>query len=276
MKNLRTRKTAFTLIELLVVIAIIAILAAMLLPALAKAKARAQRINCSNNQHQMALAFKTWALDNQDRYPMAVPAIQGGAQEAVGIVSGAITAPHGVWSIFGVMSNELNTPKILACPSEYDNTKPVASSFSTATAVANGPINYLSDANISYFVGVDAQDTYPQMFLAGDHNVGVGAARATPPTTTQIYGDGANGCAYLNDTGANTYNAPQWADNTHSKNGNVLLVDGSAQQWSTAAFRTAMLNSSDPGGYAMAGKFSLTGAVSGNSNRCQFPDPSGK
>src|SRR5437773_1547125 len=78
---LRAPSGAFTLIELLVVIAIIAILAAMLLPALAKSKEKAQTINCLSNLKQLETCWHLYAVNNQNLLPPnnSIMSIGGGA-----------------------------------------------------------------------------------------------------------------------------------------------------------------------------------------------------
>lgn len=109
---------AFTLIELLVVIAIIAILAAMLLPALASAKAKAQRIKCLSGMRQVGLAFTIHATDSEDRYPFGAYHSSNYRATWDDVLNKELGGNAPVAELEAGYTKSQYTPKVLQCPAD--------------------------------------------------------------------------------------------------------------------------------------------------------------
>ncbi len=243
----KSQLKAFTLIELLVVIAIIAILAALLLPALAKAKAAARRASCINNLKQVGLAFKVWENDHGDKYPTAVSTSRWGAMEYIySQQGGPAPAGYGVINVFCVMSNEIVNPKILTCPADISKTALPTEHGATASGpLMQSATNWagFGNLNLSYFVEGNAYDKFPSMILMGDRNIGTTTSWSSSATGMNMYNNGYSEIAVPGLTPAISLKSfPwEWSDpDIHQGAGNLGLADGSVQQASLGGLQRAL------------------------------------
>ena len=195
------RSSGFGVLDLLAIVVIVSIGATLLLPNLgARTKGRASRIQCVSNLKQIALGFRMWANDHQEQFPFAVSVTNGGTLE--------FGESGEVFRHFLVVSNEIVSPKILACPEDKETRRAI--SFTN-----------FSNANLSYFLGLDAKEELPQRILAGDRNITGGVIRGS----VMVFSN---------------HNTADFTAETHNKAGNLALADGSGSQSTTDMLRRAL------------------------------------
>lgn len=189
----KQRDRAFSLYETLVVVIVVFFLAIFLLPRIAQMHSKNGRIYCLMNLRQMGDAFLVWAGDHETKFPMQVSVTNGGAMELV--------ATNNAAACFIVMSNQLSSPKVLICPTDFRH-----------TAGTNFGTNF-DNSHISYFVALDAGPNSFQRFLSGDDNFATNDVRV-------------KSCVL--DVTTNLSIA--WIRSRHPYGGNLDYSDGHAQE----------------------------------------------
>ena len=208
------RNRALTLTEVMLAVAILLILGALALVMVVKTR-RPHPI-CVNNQKQVGLAFRVFSNDNDDKFPYSSPT----NSDAIGLVNLAYRNESDAWIHFLVMSNDLGAAKILICPDDSARLGNVALDFSSNSIAPNFGLQFKRNLAVSYFVGLDADETRPQMLLAGDRNL------VTAPSNT------VGSVMFVTSGGF-----VRWSSAIHTNAGNVTLADGSVQQMTTPALQ---------------------------------------
>jgi len=163
-------RRAFTLIELLVVIAIIALLAAMLLPALAKAKEAGKRIACVNNLRQIGLATQMYTGDNRGQFPPR---------------DGATRWPNRLTDAIG------RNYTILLCPTDGADGRVPETGAGTANTADTAPRSYLINSFSDYF-GATLDTNNWTKFIGGVYLQGMAENVIRHPSETILFGEKYN------------------------------------------------------------------------------------
>ena len=185
----------------MVIVVLLLLLAAVLVPWLTanvSLKARAERQKCHNIQRSMALGYRVFANDNDDKFPFATTNLLAGSND------------HTLWLHFQAMSNELGSSSILICPADRERVGNMKRNFG---AGMDG-LGSAGNAGVSYAASLDANETLPNTILLLDRNLVTNTANMRGNVLLAV----------------SNLASPDWDQRMHKFRGNAALADGSVQQ----------------------------------------------
>lgn len=205
MKTISTsrRASGFTITDMLILLGAVGLLVSWAYygPAWRKPRGRGNHMHCISNQKQISLAFRMWSNDHHEKFPWRLSVTNGGTLEY------AMSAE--VFRHFQAVSNELGSPRVLVC--HVDRKRQRTNRFEST---------FFSNINISYFVGLDTDETQPDTILSGDRNAATNGVAMKGPIAL-LHGGTRIG----------------WTKELHTNFGYIALADGSANQYTAEQFR---------------------------------------
>jgi type II secretory pathway pseudopilin PulG len=208
-------RDGFGRIELLAVLAALSLLLAIVLPALANDRDRSSRIVCANNLRQVGAALDLWGNERGDKPPWELTTANGGTQSH--------PLAGNAWFQFLWLTNELSSPKVLACPS--DTRRPAAQNFGNSPEL--GYVHPSARNNATSYLLSHSYRESPDVLIAADRNLGFDY----PNSNCNRFGTVPNVSAWS----ANF----RWDTNLHQNSGHILRMDGSVEGFSNETLREA-------------------------------------
>jgi prepilin-type processing-associated H-X9-DG protein len=221
--HLRNTSPAFTRLELLACVAGFALLLAIITPALASSRSRADGVACMSNLRQIGTAIRQFGLEHNDTMHWQQQAGPAGNFNEPG--------KHELWFQYWWLRDSIGTPKVLMCPAER---RPSWIATNWNLDVNGGLLIYKNNA-VAYTLGVDSSTDLPRSMLVADRNIftgGFGGCASQLSTAAQVFVSGTPAVRWLDE-------------DVHGTVGNVALADGSVESVDSEGLRRTIAESRD-------------------------------